>query len=66
MLRGKSANVAKKSLHMQGRAIDIRIPPFAAEELVEAAQSLRMGGVGLYRNSGFVHLDTGRPRFWIR
>lgn len=66
ILRGKSKNVAKKSLHMQGRAIDIRIPPYAVEELAEVAQSLRMGGVGVYRRSGFVHLDTGRPRLWIR
>jgi len=66
MLRGKSANVSKKSLHMQGRAIDIRIPPHAAEEVAEAARSLNMGGVGLYRKSGFVHLDTGPARFWTR
>ena len=66
MLRGKSTNVSKKSLHMQGRAIDIRIPPHAAEEVAEAARSLHMGGVGLYRKSGFVHLDTGPARFWTR
>lgn len=66
MLRGKSANVSKKSLHMQGRAIDIRIPPHAAEEVAEAARSLHMGGVGLYQKSGVVHLDTGPARFWTR
>ena len=66
MLRGKSTNVSRKSLHMLGRAIDIRIPPHAAEEVAEAARSLHMGGVGLYRKSGFVHLDTGPARFWTR
>jgi len=66
MLRGKSKNVAKKSLHTQGRAIDLRLPPYPIEEVAEAAASLRMGGVGVYRRSGFVHLDTGRPRSWIR
>lgn len=66
MLRGKSTNVSRKSLHMQGRAIDIRIPPHGAEEVAEAARALRMGGVGLYRKSGFVHLDTGPARFWTR
>jgi uncharacterized protein YcbK (DUF882 family) len=63
-LRSKSTNVAKKSLHMEGRAMDIRIHGHEPEEVAEVARRMKRGGVGLYIKSGFVHLDTGRPRFW--
>ena len=63
-LRQASNGVAKRSLHMQGRAIDIRVPQVETEELYRAAKALRGGGVGLYRKSRFVHLDTGRVRSW--
>jgi len=64
MLRGKSREVAKKSLHMQGRAIDVRLTDVATDELRDAAIRLKRGGVGYYRKSDFVHLDTGRFRTW--
>lgn len=64
MLRGKSRDVAKKSLHMQGRAIDVRLTDVATDELRDAAIRLKRGGVGYYRKSDFVHLDTGRFRTW--
>lgn len=63
-LRQASNGVAKRSLHMQGRAIDIRVPGVTTEGLYRAARALRGGGVGLYRKSRFVHLDTGRVRAW--
>jgi len=63
-LRNGSSGVAKKSLHMQGRAIDLRIPGVSHKELHRAALELRSGGVGYYPKSGFVHLDTGRVRRW--
>lgn len=63
-LASKSNAVAKKSLHMQGRAIDVAVPGFSVAELSEAALSLKMGGVGSYSKSGFVHLDTGHFRRW--
>ena len=63
-LRTNSSGVAKRSLHMQGRAIDIRLPGVELKHLRQAALDLRAGGVGYYPNSNFVHLDTGRPRFW--
>lgn len=56
--------VAKRSLHMEGRAIDVRMPGVALSELHEAALSLRAGGVGFYPGQQFVHLDTGRVRNW--
>jgi uncharacterized protein YcbK (DUF882 family) len=64
LLRGKSKNVAKRSLHMDGRAIDIRIRGVSASAVADLAQDLAMGGVGYYDSSQFTHLDTGRPRRW--
>jgi uncharacterized protein YcbK (DUF882 family) len=63
-LHEHSNGVAKKSYHMQGKAIDIRLPGVDLQQLRQAALSLNIGGVGYYPKSGFVHLDTGRPRFW--
>lgn len=64
MLNSKSSGVAKRSLHMQGRAIDIRLPGVDLKHLRQAALSLKTGGVGYYQKSGFIHIDTGRTRFW--
>jgi len=64
MLRKASKGVAKKSLHMQGRAIDVRLSDLDVATLHKAALSLKQGGVGYYGKSRFVHLDTGRVRSW--
>lgn len=64
MLNGKSGGVAKKSLHMQGKAIDIRLPGTDLSDLRKAALALRGGGVGYYERSNFIHLDVGRVRRW--
>lgn len=63
-LHRKSRGVATKSLHLEGRAIDVRLPDVPLEDLRDAALSLRAGGVGFYAESRFVHLDTGRVRRW--
>ena len=63
-LHHNSNGVAKRSLHMQGRAIDIRLPGVELKHLRKAALSLKAGGVGYYPKSNFIHVDTGRPRFW--
>ena len=63
-LSANSSGVAKKSLHMQGRAIDIRLPGCELRQLREAALALRAGGVGFYPKSDFIHVDTGRVRRW--
>ena len=63
-LRSHSSGVAKKSYHMQGKAIDIRVPGVDSARLRKAALSLKSGGVGYYARSNFVHLDTGRARTW--
>jgi len=64
MLNQQSSGVAKKSLHMQGKAIDIRLPGRHLSELRKAALNLHAGGVGYYSKSDFVHIDTGRVRHW--
>jgi len=64
LLRSKSSGVAKKSLHMQGQAIDIRLTDLNTRKLRDIAISLRQGGVGYYAKSNFVHIDTGRVRTW--
>ncbi len=64
VLNKKSNGVAKKSLHMQGKAIDIRLPGRALPELQKAAIACQAGGVGYYAKSNFIHIDTGRVRRW--
>lgn len=64
MLASRSNGVVKKSLHMQGKAIDIRLPECSLSNLRNVALSLKSGGVGYYPKSDFIHIDTGRVRFW--
>jgi uncharacterized protein YcbK (DUF882 family) len=64
MLTQQSNSVAKKSLHMQGMAADVRLPGRALQDLNQAALSLKLGGVGHYPKSNFIHVDVGRVRFW--
>ena len=63
-LRTKSNGVAKKSWHMQGRAIDLRLSGIDTAALRKLAIADGRGGVGYYAKSDFVHIDTGRPRSW--
>lgn len=64
MLRAETTGVARHSFHMQGRAIDVRLAGVDCARLAQKALSLRRGGVGYYRVSNFVHLDTGTCRTW--
>ncbi len=63
-LRRQSHAVAEHSLHMQGRAIDIRIEGVSTRTIKNAALSMARGGVGYYPHKNFVHLDTGEFRTW--
>ncbi len=62
--RTGGGGVAQRSLHMDGRAIDVRLAGCDTARLRDAAIALRRGGVGYYPKSDFVHLDTGRFRTW--
>ncbi|MBI1182408.1 MAG: DUF882 domain-containing protein [Alphaproteobacteria bacterium] len=64
MLRATSSGVAKKSKHMEGRAIDLRMAGVELADIRKMAMADRRGGVGFYPKSDFVHIDTGRPRSW--
>jgi uncharacterized protein YcbK (DUF882 family) len=61
---GAHSGVASHSLHIEGKAIDIRVPGIKLEHLRDSAKSLKIGGVGYYAGSNFVHVDTGRVRYW--
>lgn len=61
---GAHTGVASQSLHMVGKAIDLRIPGVKLDHVRGVARSLKLGGVGYYPSSNFVHVDTGRVRFW--
>ena len=63
-LRAKSHGVAERSLHLQGQAIDIRVSGVATKKLRDLALAMKSGGVGYYRSSDFLHVDTGRVRSW--
>ncbi len=64
MLRGRSGGVAKNSQHLRGKAIDVRLADVELEKLRDVALELKLGGVGYYPGSNFVHVDTGRVRRW--
>lgn len=64
ILRAKTAGVAKRSLHMEGMALDIRIPGLRVKTIAKAAIAMKRGGVGSYSRSNFVHIDCGSPRTW--
>ena len=63
-LHERSSGVSQHSLHMQGRAIDVRMSGVDCRDLAARAEGLQRGGVGFYRGSNFVHLDTGAFRTW--
>lgn len=64
-LHKASFGVAKNSLHMKGKAIDLRLEHFPLRELCNAARSLKAGGVGYYPKSNFIHVDIRpKPAFW--
>ncbi|QBY05343.1 DUF882 domain-containing protein [Thalassotalea sp. HSM 43] len=64
MLAKRSGGVAKKSFHMKGKAIDFAIPGIELSRVRDAAKALKLGGVGYYPGSGFVHIDTAWVRSW--
>ena len=64
MLAERSGGVAKHSMHLDGKAIDIRMPGRDLKSVHKAALSAAGGGVGYSADSQFVHMDTGRRRTW--
>ncbi len=63
-LREAGTGVAKRSLHMSGKAMDFRIPGLNLRQVHKATLASTIGGVGYYGRSGYIHMDTGRKRRW--
>lgn len=63
-LRKHNRNVSRRSLHISGKAADIRLPEHRLKILRRAAYQLKEGGVGYYPKSNFIHVDVGKVRFW--
>jgi uncharacterized protein YcbK (DUF882 family) len=63
-LRAVRRGVAEHSLHMDGKAVDLRLPGWATFSVRSVARDLRVGGVGYYPRSEFVHVDVGPIRYW--
>jgi uncharacterized protein YcbK (DUF882 family) len=64
MLHQTSSGVASRSLHMEGKAVDVRLSDIRTSDLRRIGMALGRGGVGYYPGSDFVHLDTGQVRTW--
>jgi uncharacterized protein YcbK (DUF882 family) len=63
-VRAAGRAVAENSLHMLGKACDVRVPGVALDDLHRAAVARKAGGVGYYAGPSFVHVDVGRIRYW--
>jgi uncharacterized protein YcbK (DUF882 family) len=63
-LRNNSSGVAAGSLHMQGKALDFRLPGSNTKTLRDTALGMKRGGVGYYKKLDFIQIDTGRVRLW--
>jgi uncharacterized protein YcbK (DUF882 family) len=64
MLHATGHAVSEHSLHMQGRAIDMRLRGYNLAAVRDLALAAKRGGVGYYPRSNFIHIDTGRVRKW--
>ncbi len=64
LLLQEGHKVARHSLHMEGKAIDIQIPRVGLDKVRKVALNMRSGGVGYYPDAGFVHIDSGNFRIW--
>lgn len=64
-MHARSSGVAKHSLHMEGKAMDIRVAGRELTLIHRTALQMELGGVGYYPDSNFVHVDTGRVRQWV-
>jgi uncharacterized protein YcbK (DUF882 family) len=64
LLRKRGKPAAKNSYHLQGKAVDIRLPGYRLSALRKVSTQLRGGGVGYYPSSRFLHVDVGPIRYW--
>jgi len=62
----RTEGAALNSRHVLGKAADIVVPGVPLARLAGMASLFGQGGVGMYLNQGFVHVDTGEERIWIK
>lgn len=60
----RTKGAARNSMHLRGMAADFRIDGIPSPTLARLAKWLAEGGVGVYPDKGFIHVDTGRVRAW--
>lgn len=65
MLARRSRNVAKKSYHMRGQAMDFQVKNISSRNLRKIALALKAGGVGYYPGARYIHVDSGKVRQWV-
>ena len=63
-IRKRHRSAAQKSLHLEGKAVDIRIGGVSTQRLADVARGISQGGIGTYIEKAFVHIDTGERRSW--
>jgi uncharacterized protein YcbK (DUF882 family) len=63
-LRQHNHVVAEHSMHVHGKAVDIRASGVSTKKLRNLAVAMNRGGVGYYPSANSIHLDTGRLRTW--
>ena len=63
---GSLEGASRNSMHLYGKALDFRVPGLTPMEIAKIAEKFRAGGVGIYPNNNFVHLDTGGVRVWVK
>lgn len=64
MLRRRNKKTGRKSFHLYGKAADIRVPGISVKEIRRIAFKIKRGGVGYYPRDNFIHVDTGKIRYW--
>jgi uncharacterized protein YcbK (DUF882 family) len=62
--RERGSGESRRSLHLEGRAVDVHLAGVDCADFAKSASALHRGGVGYYRTRDFVHLDTGAIRTW--
>jgi uncharacterized protein YcbK (DUF882 family) len=63
-LKSRGRSVASASTHTEGLAADVQLAGVDLRRLWLDLRRLEVGGVGFYEKEGFLHLDTGKARFW--